>query len=78
MDAPRRAATFIVRVFRDAGRELVGSVQRARTGERRPFYQADAIGRLITEMTEIETPDPGVSDVPEPPPADRGESEGAP
>jgi hypothetical protein len=51
VETPRHAATFIVRVSRDGAGKLIGSVQRARTGERRPFHQAEAIGGLISEMT---------------------------
>jgi hypothetical protein len=52
MDAPRRLATFLVRVFRDGHGQLIGTVQRARTGERRPFHRAESLGPLIAEMTE--------------------------
>lgn len=50
MDAPRPSATFVVRIARSASGELIGSVQRALTGERRSFHRAEAIGPLIAEM----------------------------
>ncbi len=52
MEAPRRTVTFIVRISRDTAGEVVGSVQRVRTGERRPFRRAESIGHVIVEMIE--------------------------
>ena len=65
MDAPRRPATFIVRISRDATGEIIGSVQRVRTGERRPFHRAEAIGALIVEMIATGGPEDAESGVQE-------------
>ena len=58
METPRQSATFIVRIARGATGELIGSVQRALTGERRPFHRAEAIGPLIAEMIGTGWPQP--------------------
>ena len=57
MEPPRQSATFIVRIARGATGELIGSVQRALTGERRPFHRAEAIGPLIAEMIGTGSPE---------------------
>ena len=57
MESPRQSATFIVRIARGATGELIGSVQRALTGERRPFHRAEAIGPLIAEMIGAGSPE---------------------
>ena len=59
MESTRQSATFIVRIARGATGELIGSVQRALTGERRPFHRAEAIGPLIAEMIGTGWPDSG-------------------
>jgi hypothetical protein len=59
MESPRQSATFIVRIARGATGELIGSVQRALTGERRPFHRAEAIGPLIAEMIATGWPEAG-------------------
>ncbi len=61
METPRQSATFIVRIARGATGELIGSVQRALTGERRPFHRAEAIGPLIAEMIGSGSPQAGES-----------------
>ena len=67
MESPRQSATFIVRIARGATGELIGSVQRALTGERRPFHRAEAIGPLIAEMIGTGWPAAGESPSASPP-----------
>ena len=72
MEAPRRPATFIVRIYRDAAGETSGSVQRVRTGERRAFHGAETIGALIVELLATDGPEDAGFGVQENP--DRGAS----
>jgi hypothetical protein len=50
------ATTIIVRVTEKDGGRLTGTVERARTGERRPFLGVEHIGEVIAEMAAATPP----------------------
>lgn len=50
------AATFIVRLSRDASGALRGIVERAATGVKQPVDSCAAIGPVIAAMLEAEQP----------------------
>jgi hypothetical protein len=54
---PTRTA-FVVWLGRDAAGRFEGIVERARTGEKRPFRGLEALGPLLDRMTEATPPPP--------------------
>ncbi len=48
---------FVVRVISTDGGQLKGTVERVRTGEKRPFHGIESVSRLIEEMARGETED---------------------
>lgn len=50
METARASITFMVRVHFDTGERVTGIVERVRTGEKRRFHDAEAIGLLIAGM----------------------------
>ena len=54
MEVPRQPLTFIVRLTLDDGGVLSGVVERVRTGEKRRFQGAEALGHLIAQMVRQE------------------------
>ena len=61
MDTARASITFMVRVHSDAGGRVSGIVERVKTGEKRRFHDAEAIGLLIAEMVRDGTEATGPS-----------------
>lgn len=49
-DIKRPVVTFIVRIAREPGGRLRGTVERVRTGEKERFGGAEAIGEIIERM----------------------------
>ena len=49
--------TFLVRITRDRGDRLRGTVERVRTGRKEQFRDAAAIGGVIARMLEDDHPD---------------------
>lgn len=50
--APDPVLTFIVRITRDPGGGLRGTVERVRTGEKERFTGADGIGEVVERMLD--------------------------
>lgn len=53
-EAPRAVITFIVRITREPGGRLRGTVERVRTGEKERFAGAAGIGGVIERMLHHE------------------------
>lgn len=52
MDEPAEFITFVVRLQRVGAREVVGVVERVKTGAKARFEGVDGIGRAIAGMLE--------------------------
>jgi hypothetical protein len=63
MDSPRPAMAFVVRVITSNGGQLNGTVERVRTGEKRPFQGIEAVSRVIEQMARGEADDPTIPTV---------------
>jgi hypothetical protein len=55
-EAMPSSVTFIVRAARQPDGRLAGVVERVRSGEKQRFDDAVAIGRVIEQMVEDESP----------------------
>jgi len=55
METAQASIAFVVRVLPAEADRVSGIVERVKTGEKRRFHGAEAIGRLIAEMIRHET-----------------------
>lgn len=64
-ETPRPVLTFLVRITREAGGRVGGTVERVRTGEKERFTGIRGIGSAIVRMLERDESDTAATSRPE-------------